>query len=47
MAQIIERFGSAEQADYRYALEDWQRAEALEQGEWNYVGIRATAEIAT
>lgn len=47
MARVIQQHGSAEQADYHYALEDWQRAEALERCQWYYVGVRATAEVGT
>jgi hypothetical protein len=35
-------------ADYRkYALQDFERMEALQRGEWFYLGIKARATIAT
>ena len=41
----ITQYGSLEQADYNYAYQDWQRAEALLRCDWNYVGIVVSAVV--
>lgn len=45
LARVIAEYGSVEQADYAYALEDWARMEAYERGDWHMVGVVATVYI--
>lgn len=45
IAQVVEQYGSLEKTDENYAKQDFERMEALNRGDWSYIGIIAKAEI--
>ncbi len=43
---LVENYAGLSDAEIRqYCLQDWQRMESNERGEWSYLGIRARANI--
>lgn len=45
LAKVIAEHGSIENADKAYALQDYRRSEALNKGQWCYIGIKVEAEV--